>query len=208
MANNFDLKKYLAEGKLYEENQSPKFKKDDEVRFNDPKYKQWSGRILSIEEPTPEGEPTYKVHMNSGRLAKYSFGSLGTFKESELSPFRVTSKEESGGIDEVYGGGGEVVIFANGEIIKGTESVKKIPIKDLPQYNTEYYSYDFPIKLNNNPAIQWLKSKLQFKEVDGVIRFTESTFQKFIKKQGIPHHFGLPESYRERYIKTYLDKNK
>ena len=170
----FDLKKYLAEGKLYEENQSPKFKKDDEVRFNDPKYKQWSGRILSIEEPTSEGEPTYKVHMNSGRLAKYSFGSLGTFKESELSPFRVTSKEESGGIDEVYGGGGEIVIFANGEIIKGTESVKKIPIKSLPQYTTDYYYYDFPN--DSNPSIQWLKSNLPSKEVEGNVRFTESTF--------------------------------
>ena len=203
--NNFDLKKYLKEGKLFEENQSPKFKKDDEVRFNDPKYKQWSGRILSIEEPTPEGEPTYKVHMDSGRLAKYSFGSLGTFKESELSPFRVTSKEESGGIDEVYGGGGEVVIFANGEIIKGKESVKKIPIKHMPEYTTDYYYYDFPN--DGNPSIQWLKSNLQSKEVEGNVRFTESTFQKFIKKQGIPHHFDLPESYRERYIKAYLDKN-
>ena len=205
--DNFDFKKYLAEGRLHEENQSPKFKEGDKVRFNDPKYNQWSGEILSIEEPTSEGEPTYKVNMDSGRLAKYSFGRLGTFKESELSLFRVTSKEESGGIDEVWGfQNGDVVIFAGGKVIEGKTSLKKIPLKNTPEHSTFYYYYDFPNDCN--PAIQWLKTNLPFKEVEGNIRFTQSRFQNFIKKQGISSHFSNNEANKEKYIKIYLDKNK
>ena len=83
--DNFDLKKYLAEGKLYEENQSPKFKIGD---FVEPKSRDnYIGQIEDVYVNKPEnlemkdGEYIYSVDKlnHRGKMAM-SFD----FKESDL----------------------------------------------------------------------------------------------------------------------------
>jgi hypothetical protein len=184
--DSFDLKKYLTEGKLLKENLSePKFKEGDKVRFNNPKYKQYSGIIISIEEPTPKGEPTYEIEMDSGRTRKYSFGSIGTFKESDISPFRVTPKEESGGINEVVQYGSEDLVLSTEDgDIEGKIILIEKPLKTNPQFSNWYYFGSLPN--NNTPAVQYIKSNIKTKESEGNIVFTLSTFKKWLKKEGIP----------------------
>ena len=83
--DNFDLRKYLAEGKLLKENQSPKFKIDD---FVQPKNRdKYIGQIEDVYINKPEnleikdGEYVYSVaKLNHRGRNAMSFD----FKESDL----------------------------------------------------------------------------------------------------------------------------
>ena len=97
--DNFDFKKYLSEGKLHEENQSPKFKIDDFVQpiegatyyfLDRPRgtiSRKYIGQIddVFINKPenleTKDGEYLYHVEkLNSRGKMKSSYA----FKESDL----------------------------------------------------------------------------------------------------------------------------
>lgn len=189
--SEFNFKQYLKEGKLLKENLSEsKFKKDDKVKFIDPKKKNWYGVVLKvIEKPLPK-QTSYELEMFSGRDSDFSRTNMGEFYESELLPFREVPKEESGNINDVTQFGGEdLVISTEDGDIEGKRILVKKPIKSNPKYFNEYYFGSFPN--NNTPAIQYIKSNIKTKESGGNIIFTFSAFKKWLKKEGIPFVNGI-----------------
>ena len=111
--SEFNFKKYLKEGRLLKENLSEsKFKKDDKVKFTNPKKKNWYGIVLKvIENPSPK-ETSYELEMFSGRDSDFSRTNMGEFYESELLPFREVPKEESGNIIDVTQFGGKDLVIS------------------------------------------------------------------------------------------------
>tara|TARA_R110001592_G_C12846169_1_gene721379 strand:+ start:48 stop:626 length:579 start_codon:yes stop_codon:yes gene_type:complete len=187
----FNYKKYLKEGRLLKENLSEsKFKKDDKVKFTNPKKKNWYGIVLKvIENPSPK-ETSYELEMFSGRDSDFSRTNMGEFYESELLPFREVPKEESGNIiDVTQFGGKDLIISTEDGDIEGKRILVRKPIKTNPKYFNEYYFGSFPD--NNTPAIQYIKSNIKTKESEGNIIFTLSTFKKWLKKEGIPFVNGI-----------------